>query len=294
MSTLEHDAAGPGMTSAGTADAAAPTCEARHRVLIWDLPTRIFHWSLAGSFALAWLTSESERLQALHLLSGYTLLGLIAFRLVWGIAGSRHARFASFVRGPAAAFRYVGSLLRGQPEHHAGHNPAGALAIVLLLGLGLAAGLTGWASYNELGGEAVADGLEELHEALATGMLAVVIIHLAGVLVGSLAHRENLAAAMVTGRKLGISGEAIDRPRRIAALLLVAGLAGIWGTGLLASPAALPGLDLAAGSGGAGAEKDRGSGDGLNAKDAREARGGDDDDRGDSDRRRRDRDRDDD
>lgn len=230
----------------GTADT-GQAAEPHRRVLVWDLPTRIFHWSLAGSFALAWLTAESERLRDIHLLAGYSLLGLIAFRLLWGIAGSEHARFASFVRGPLAAVRYLGSLLRGQPEHHAGHNPAGALAVVLLLGLGLATGLTGWASYNELGGEAMADGLEELHEGLASGMLAVVVIHLVGVLVGSLAHRENLVTAMLTGRKLAAAREAIAAPRRLVALLLVAGLAGIWGTGLLTSPAQLPGLELAAG-----------------------------------------------
>ena len=80
---------------------------------------------------------------------GYTMAGLVAFRIVWGLVGTRHARFSSFVRGPAAVARYVGAMLRGQPEHHTGHNPAGALAIVALLGLTLAVTASGWATFNE-------------------------------------------------------------------------------------------------------------------------------------------------
>jgi cytochrome b len=168
-----------------------------NRILVWDIPTRIFHWSLALSFATAYITAESERWRDVHVISGYLLLGLIAFRLVWGLVGSRHARFADFVRGPAAVMRYLRSLLSGRPEHHVGHNPAGAVVIVLLLALGLASGASGWATYNEIGG----DLLEELHEALAGAMLALVGIHLAGVAVASFLHRENLVKAMVTGYK---------------------------------------------------------------------------------------------
>ena len=79
----------------------------------------------------------------LHVTLGYTMAGLVAFRILWGLVGTRHARFASFVRGPAAVARYLGSLLRGRPEHHSGHNPAGALAIVALLVLTLAVSRVG-------------------------------------------------------------------------------------------------------------------------------------------------------
>ncbi len=128
---------------------------------------------------------------------GYTMLGLVAFRLLWGFVGPRHARFASFVRGPAAVVRYLRSLLTSAPEHHVGHNPAGAVAILLLLGIALAAIASGWATYNDLGGH----WLEEAHEFLAGAMLAVVGVHLAGVALSSWLHRENLVAAMLTGRK---------------------------------------------------------------------------------------------
>lgn len=170
------------------------------RIRVWDFPTRLFHWSLATSFTVAFVTAESERWRDIHVFAGYTLLGLITFRLVWGLIGSRHARFSDFVRGPAAVLRYLRSLLSSRPEHHVGHNPAGGLVIVLLLVLGLASGASGWATYNESGGE----WLEELHEGLANAMLALVAVHLAGVAVASLIHRENLVKAMITGyKKLG-------------------------------------------------------------------------------------------
>lgn len=171
-------------------------------VKVWDFLVRLFHWSFAACFAGAWITAESERFRDVHVFLGYAMLGLVAFRLLWGLVGPRHARFSSFVRGPAAVARYLRSLLAGRPEHHLGHNPAGAVAIVLMLAAALAAIASGWAVYNDLGGE----WLEETHEFLAGAMLALVGVHLAGVAVASWLHRENLVAAMLTGRKKASRG----------------------------------------------------------------------------------------
>ena len=197
----------------------------KNRILVWDLPTRWFHWLLALSFAGAWLTSESERYSDLHVMLGYTLLGLIAFRLVWGFAGSRHARFTDFAYSPAKIVQYLKSLVSGRPEHYLGHNPAGAVAVFLLLALGLATGISGWLTYNEIGGE----WFEDVHEFFANSMLAVVGVHIAGVIVSSLLHRENLVRAMVTGYKQGGNEAAIGGKRALSALLLVAAVAGFWG-----------------------------------------------------------------
>jgi cytochrome b len=197
----------------------------KNRILVWDIPTRVFHWSLALSFAGAWLTAESERYRDVHVMLGYTLLGLIAFRLVWGLVGTRYARFYQFVRSPSAVLAYLKSLFTRQPEHHVGHNPAGAIAILLLLALGIATGVSGWMSFNELGGE----WLEEGHEILAGLMLAMVGVHIVGVVAGSLIHRENLARAMVTGYKHGDPAEGIRKKRPIPALVLLTLLAGFWG-----------------------------------------------------------------
>jgi cytochrome b len=172
-------------------------------VKVWDILVRAFHWSFAACFAGAWLTAESERWRDVHVTLGYAMLGLVAFRILWGLVGPRHARFSSFVRGPAAVARYLRSLLAGRPEHHVGHNPAGAVAIVALLALAALAGLSGWAVFNDVGGK----WLEESHEFLAGAMLAVVGVHLAGVAVASWLHRENLALAMLTGRKNARDGK---------------------------------------------------------------------------------------
>jgi cytochrome b len=193
------------------------------RILVWDLPTRLFHWLLAGTFAGAWLTAESERWIGVHTTLGYTFAGLIAFRLVWGFIGSRYARFSSFVTGPGPVARYLGSILTFRPEHHVGHNPAGGWAVLALLGLGLATALSGYAAYH-LG----AHWLEELHEGAAGAMLALVFVHIGAVLVSSLLHRENLVRAMWNGFKRGSPAEAIRRKRWIAAGALLAFVAGIW------------------------------------------------------------------
>lgn len=215
-SPAEHQAA----STSGEAAVKAP------RILVWDAPVRVFHWLLVLCFAGAWLSAESERWRLLHVSLGYTMAGLVAFRLVWGLVGSRHARFASFVRGPVAAWTYVMDLLRGRAPHHSGHNPAGALAIVGLLGLSVAVVASGWAMYEDVaaGGE----WLEEAHEAAATAMLALVGVHLLGVIVGSLAHRENLVAAMWTGRKSGPPEDGIRQAWRSVAVLMLGAVLAFW------------------------------------------------------------------
>ncbi|MDD5295915.1 MAG: cytochrome b/b6 domain-containing protein [Rhodocyclaceae bacterium] len=196
-----------------------------NRILVWDLPTRLGHWLLAGAFAVAWLTSEGEAWKNVHVAAGALMAAVVLFRLLWGVIGSRHARFGNFAFGPGAAFAYIKGLLRRNPPHFTGHNPAGSYAIFLLLGLTLAVALSGWVLYNEVGGHF----LEEVHELAAELMLVIVGLHLAGVVVGSLLHGENLARAMVTGRKLGAPDEAITGVRWGWAIVLAAvATAAIW------------------------------------------------------------------
>lgn len=194
------------------------------RILVWDLPVRVFHWLMAASFAGAWITAESERWRLLHVTLGYTLAGLVAFRVVWGLVGTRHARFASFVRGPGAVLRYLRSLITGDVEHHTGHNPAGAWAIVLLLAMPVGIVATGWAIYNDIGG----GWLEEAHEILASTMLAVVGVHIAAVLVSSFLHGENLVGAMITGRKIGHPRDGVHRAWRSVAVMMLIAVASFW------------------------------------------------------------------
>lgn len=194
------------------------------KILVWDAPVRVFHSLLALSFFGAYITSESERWRLVHVTLGYTVGALVAFRLLWGVIGTRHARFTDFVRGPRAVAAYLRSLVRRQPAHHAGHNPAGALAIVMLLALGALSTLTGWANYSDIGGE----WLEEVHELSANLMMLVVVVHVAGVMVASWLHRENLAQSMVTGKKRGFAHEAIVRTRGVLAALLLLAVLAFW------------------------------------------------------------------
>ena len=198
--------------------------DSKAKILAWDAPVRVFHWLLVLSFAGAYLTAESERWRLIHVSLGYTLGGLVAFRILWGLMGTRYARFASFVRGPSAVMRYLRSLLSGKPEHHVGHNPAGAVAIVLLLLSSLVIVGTGWATYNDVGG----NWIGELHEGASSFMLAVVGVHVAGVVLASWLHRENLVGAMVNGKKEGAPNEGIRKTWSPLAVIIVVAVLGFW------------------------------------------------------------------
>lgn len=189
------------------------------QILVWDFPTRIFHWLLVASFIVAYLTSETEKLRNWHMVSGYLLAGLILFRLAWGIVGTKYAKFRDFVRGPAAVLDYLNGLFSKESKHYVGHNPAGAIAIVLLLTCGLGMGVTGWFLFNDFGGSFS----EEAHEALASIMLTVVIVHVLGVMLSSFLHKENLVRAMVTGYKFGDTSLAIKYQHVLLGLLLLTG-----------------------------------------------------------------------
>ena len=210
--------------------------EARGRILVWDIPTRLFHWLLVACFVVTYLTSESERWQLWHVTAGYLFGALLLFRLFWGVVGTRYARFSNFVRKPRAVLVYLRSLLTQHPQHDIGHNPAGGWAIVGMLSLGLLTVLTGWASFSDYG-----DWFGELHEGIVNVLLMIVIIHVSGVLVSSLLHRENLVRSMVNGYKQGRLTDAIRYPQWTIGLLLLGAL-GYFLWALLTSrlPALLP------------------------------------------------------
>jgi cytochrome b len=208
---------------------------AGERVLVWDLFTRTFHWLLAIAFLVEWLTQDDARYLDLHVFSGYAIGILIALRIVWGFVGTRWARFASFAYGVPSALRYLRDLLRGRHAHYVGHNPAGSWAIFALLLLGALTTLTG---VMALGGEkqqgplrglltyAQGDTVREAHEVLAWAMLAVVVAHLAGVAVSSVADAENLPGAMLRGRKRAPAGTQPVVPAANAAIVLLLILTG--------------------------------------------------------------------
>ncbi len=215
------------------------------RVPIWDLPTRVFHWLLALSFIGAYVTGDSDRWALVHVTCGYTVLGLIIFRLAWGVVGTRYARFSEFVSGPSPVISYVSGLIRGRPSHYVGHNPAGALAILALLLLGLISAVSGWMVYDDVGGDWLKElhdvppfwakwfnvecwTLEGLHEEASSLMLALVFVHIAAVLISCRLHGENLVRSMIDGRKRSEVNQAITTNRPVVALFVLASLIGFW------------------------------------------------------------------
>ncbi len=175
-------------------------------VNVWDPLVRVFHWGIVLAFAVAYLSGdEAERT---HEISGYVVLGLALFRILWGFIGSRYALFGSFVAGPAVVMGYLRNVLRGKTIRTLGHSPAGAVMVILLIASMLAAAASGYllASDTDLD----EDVLEAVHEWAARTALALVGLHVMAVLVASVRLRENLVAAMFTGRKRALTSTEID------------------------------------------------------------------------------------
>jgi cytochrome b len=208
-------------------------------IRVWDPLIRVFHWSLVLAFAIAYLTGDEEN--NLHIYSGYAVLGLITFRVLWGLIGTRYARFSSFVYAPKTVIRYLKSLLAKNPKHYVGHNPAGGwmvIAMLLTLFVVTVSGLKVYAIEEGLGplageaptltivGPAYADDdrdehgeydnghgeneqaeefWEEIHEVSSNFMLLLIFLHITGVVISGRLHGERLVKAMLTGKKISKS-----------------------------------------------------------------------------------------
>jgi cytochrome b len=199
----------------------------RERVRVWDPAVRIGHWLLVVLFAAAYASGEGD--SALHVYAGYGVLAVVAFRFLWGLVGTRYARFSGFLRGPRATLSYLKSFAQGRPAHFVGHNPAGGWMIVILLTMLALVSWTGLETYGAQGYGPLAQGglapalvqasdtgpkpgkrrrssserfWKELHEGFANATLLLVLLHVAGAVVSSIVHRENLVRAMWTGDKL--------------------------------------------------------------------------------------------
>ena len=176
------------------------------RTRVWDPVVRLFHWTLVLG-VVANLTVFRE-LKSVHRYVGYVIVAAIAIRLVWGLVGPRHARFSDFVAGPRRLAGYLAAMARGREPRYVGHNPAGGLMMVALIGLSLSCGVTGWM----MGLDAFwgAPWLEAIHETAANTIMVLAILHVLAALVESWRHRENLVMSMVTGWKRAASGTDVD------------------------------------------------------------------------------------
>ena len=192
-------------------------------VLVWDAPVRIFHWLLALCFLGAWLTAENDGYEMLHYAFGYTAGLLVVFRIIWGIIGSRYARFSDFIKGPKTIIHHFVNMIKGRfDETYLGHNPLGAIVMIALMLLTLGTAATGYLCLSEIYGESS----EELHEGIATVMLAVVGLHIAAAVVMSFMQKENLPRAMVTGRKTSSNHNLAIRSSHVFVGLLLIVIAG--------------------------------------------------------------------
>ncbi len=175
-------------------------------IRVWKLPVRLFHWSLAASFAIAWLSADNW--DDLHEWAGYAAAALIAFRLVYGVFGSRYARFSQFLHRPAVVVAYLKDMLRGKERRYIGHNPAGSLMALALIVAMVVTATTGWMyTLDAFWGE---EWVENVHSFTADLMLIMVVIHILGVLYASRKHHENLIAGMINGKKRAPSEDDID------------------------------------------------------------------------------------
>lgn len=213
------------------------TKSADHQFKVWDPLVRVFHWSLVLAFATSYLTGDEwDDWGSVHEISGYMILGLVVFRIIWGFVGSKYARFSDFIYSPKTVIEYLKSLLTTHPKHYLGHNPAGGWMVVILLACLLTTTVTGLkvladehqegplaqlelqvpslisvAEARRIGGEQAENDekegdenespWKEIHEFFANFTLFLVMVHILGVIVSSRLHKENLARAMITGNK---------------------------------------------------------------------------------------------
>jgi cytochrome b len=185
------------------------TTATERAIRVWDLPVRLFHWALVALVLISWATRELGEMEA-HRLSGYAILVLVLFRVLWGFMGTRHARFADFVRSPAAMRAHMQDTLAGRRAQFLGHNPAGGWSVLAMLACLFVQAVTGLFLTDDILFDAPFHGvlskqwterLDALHEANFALLLVLIGLHVSAIVFYRVAKRENLMVPMLTGRK---------------------------------------------------------------------------------------------
>ncbi len=210
------------------------------KVLVWDLPLRLFHWMLVLLVVTSVVSAEiGGNAMQIHMLSGYTILTLVLFRILWGFLGSTHARFASFVHGPGSAIAYLSALRRRQAGRYLGHNPAGAWSVMFMLASLLLQAATGLFANDDIATEgplaklvskALSDRITGVHHLNSSLLYVLIGLHLAAVAYYFVYKRENLVQPMLTGFKEGGAGDTAQHRGRtwLAAVVLAACAGGVY------------------------------------------------------------------
>ena len=203
--------------------------------LLWDLPTRIFHWAIVICLPLSWWSAENDNYE-LHQWFGYTVIVLVVSRVFWGFAGSRQSRFVTFIQGPSAVIFYVATLLHRDSPHYLGRNPLGGWSIIALLftllvqaGTGLFAndGIVTEGPLFDWVGKTTSDWLTKVHKLNQQVIIALVCVHVAAVLFYFFYKRQNLVLPMITGVKPWHGAEAEPACGHTWLAALIAGLAAL-------------------------------------------------------------------
>ena len=185
------------MTDTGTIARPADGASSSATVRVWDPLVRIFHWSLVGLFTFSFFTGDEWK--SAHIWSGYAIAGLIAFRTIWGFIGGRHARFSDFVKSPITVIGFMVDTARLRAKRYIGHNPAGGMMVLALIVTIAIIAASGYMMTTDMfwGIEWVSD----VHETTVDITIGLIVLHVLGVILASLEHRENVVRAMITGRK---------------------------------------------------------------------------------------------
>jgi len=225
-------------------------------ISIWDLPVRIFHWLLVILFVAAYATHVlGTNYFIYHLWSGYAILVLVSFRILWGFVGTYHARFSSFVRNPITTTKYALSIFKKTDKHYAGHNPLGALMVVILLPAILVQAITGLFTNDEIFNlgplyayvsDELSLSLTSLHRQLFYWILGAILLHIAAVLFHQFLKRDKIISAMFTGKKIakGLENEkSISSSKLWLAIILLVALSVILAWVVMSAPEAVSELD---------------------------------------------------
>lgn len=235
----------------------AQTSAPQNTIKVWDIPVRVFHWLMVLLFIAAYITNTlGPTYFHYHVWCGYALILLVCFRILWGFIGTYHARFSHFLRNPIHTLKYALDSLKGKEKHYTGHNPLGAIMVVILLGGTLLQGITGLFANDEILNvgplyayvtDALSLKLTAIHQQAFYWIVGAIILHVLAVLVHQFIKRDKIIQAMFTGKKTPASDAqdqvSIGSSRILLAVAVLIGLAALLAALIITAPEAVLALE---------------------------------------------------
>lgn len=207
------------------------------KIRVWDLPVRIFHWTLVLMFCISWITAKlGGNAMEYHMWSGYVILWLVLFRVLWGLMGSETARFSQFLHGPVSVLSYVRTLFKAEHKQSIGHSPLGGWSVITLLLLLATQTISGLFANDDIANEgplyhlvrkATSNLLSVVHQYSFNVLLGLVTLHVAAIIFYRVKYRDNLLVAMLTGDKLAAPSAIETRQSSITLAIVIASISAI-------------------------------------------------------------------